>query len=157
MIKGCIQLGSAPSQDVTMDLTPVDYVSSAIIYLSKQPEYLGKAFHLVNSHPAHWSDVVAWIRSFNYPLRKVPYDQWQRELTQRTTIQENALSPILPLFLGPNFQEEEMEPQRFNCRNTLAGIEGTSIECPPIDVALLHTYFSYFIRSRFIAPPQVGA
>jgi thioester reductase-like protein len=155
MIKGCIQLGNAPYQDVMMDLTPVEYVSSAIVYLSKQQESLGQAFHLINPRPAHWNDFVNWIRSFNYPIQKVPYDQWQRELIHRSTAQENALSPLLPLFLGPNVQEEEVEPQRFSCRNTFAGLEGSSIECPPVDAALLHTYFSYFIRSRFIAPPQV--
>jgi thioester reductase-like protein len=156
MIKGCIQLGNAPYQDVMMDLTPVDYVSSAIVYISQQQESLGQAFHLINPNSAPWNDVVNWIRSFNYPLQKVSYEQWQKDLIQRSVIQENALSPLLPLFLGPNAQEEEVEPERFSCRNTFAGIEGSSIECPPVDAALLHTYFSYFIRSHFIAPPQFG-
>ena len=155
MIKGCIQLGSVPHQDVMMDLTPVNYVSSAIAYLSQQQDSLGKAFHLINPYSAHWNDFVNLIRSFNYPLRRLSYDQWQAELIQRTINEDHALSPLLPLFLGPNLQEEEVEPQRFNCRNTSTSLKDTSIECPPVDAALLHTYFSYFIRSHFLEPPQL--
>ncbi|NJL38964.1 MAG: amino acid adenylation domain-containing protein [Leptolyngbyaceae cyanobacterium SM1_4_3] len=53
LIKGCIQLGSVPEpeNDSFIDMTPIDYVSRAIVHLSKQKQVLGKAFHLVNPHP----------------------------------------------------------------------------------------------------------
>ncbi len=40
MIKGFIQLGSAPDLDMMINMTPVDYVSKAIIHLSRQKESL---------------------------------------------------------------------------------------------------------------------
>ena len=40
MIKCCIQLGSVPKIDGLVDMTPVDYVSQAIVYLSQQKESL---------------------------------------------------------------------------------------------------------------------
>jgi len=59
MIKGFIELGSAPDLDLMVNMTPVDYVSKSIIHLSRQKESLGKAFHLVNPHPLDLSKLVA--------------------------------------------------------------------------------------------------
>ena len=43
-----IQLGTIPNLDIQFNLSPCDYVSQAIVYLSKQSESLGKAFYLRN-------------------------------------------------------------------------------------------------------------
>ena len=48
IIKGCIQLGTIPNLDIQFNLSFCDYVSQAIVYLSKQSESLSKAFHLRN-------------------------------------------------------------------------------------------------------------
>jgi len=63
MIKGFIQLGSAPDLALMMTLTPVDYVSRALIHLSRQKTSLGKAFHLLNPHPLHMSKLVSDINA----------------------------------------------------------------------------------------------
>ncbi|WP_251957298.1 hypothetical protein [Nostoc commune] len=47
-----------------VNLTPVDYASQAIIYLSQQPTSLGKVFHLINPQPLPWEEVVNSIVSF---------------------------------------------------------------------------------------------
>src|SRR5205823_4505156 len=43
MLKGCIQLGSIPGQDTAemMEMTPVDYVSQAIVSLSRRKASFG--------------------------------------------------------------------------------------------------------------------
>lgn len=151
MIKGCVQLGYAPEIDMILDMTAVDYVSKAVVHLSKQKSSLGKTFHLLNSHPIHWNDLINWIRSFGYPIQQIPYERWRTELLNLAGhFSENALSPLLPFF-------EEMSSQarmpQIDCQNTLNGLTGTNIVCPPVDTELLHTYFSYFIRSNFLNAP----
>jgi hypothetical protein len=42
---------------------------------------------------------------------------------------------------------------QFDCENTLAGLEGTAIQCSPIDDRVLRNYFSRFISDGFVAPP----
>jgi len=54
-----------------VDMTPVDYVSSAIVHLSRQKESLGKAFHLVNPHSLHLSKLVNEINALGYPLKQM--------------------------------------------------------------------------------------
>jgi len=153
MLKGCIQMGIAPQQHITVEnWAPVDYVSKAIVQLSQQQTSRGKAFHLINRQPICWSDLVDWLCAFGYPLRKISYAQWRKEFCERTA--ENALSPLMPIFREI---DTLAEPQQFSCGNTLAGLEGTAIICPPVDTILLHTYFAYFLRSRFLDPPPRSA
>ncbi|MBW4635043.1 MAG: amino acid adenylation domain-containing protein [Iphinoe sp. HA4291-MV1] len=154
MIKACIQVGSAPDLDVRWGMTPVDYVSKAIVHLSLQPESIGKAFHLFNPHPIHMSKLVDWIRARSYPLKQILPDKWRAELISIADhSSENAAYSLLPLFSEKTFKElisDEFSSVQFDCQNTLDGLAGTSIVCPPINDQLLDTYFSYFTRIGFL-------
>ena len=150
MIKSFIQMGIAPQQHITEESwVPVDYVSQAIVHLSQQQSSQGKAFHLVNREPVCWNELVDWIRAFGYPLRKISYEQWRKEFGEGAA--EHALSPLLPMFQD---LEPLADPSHFSCQNTLTGLAGTTITCPAVDTILLHTYFAYFLCSRFLDPPQ---
>jgi thioester reductase-like protein len=64
-LKGYIELGCVfNSLDLFIDISPVDYVSKAIVYLSNKPESWGKAFNLQNPVELHWSDFVNIICSW---------------------------------------------------------------------------------------------
>jgi thioester reductase-like protein len=163
MIKGCIQMGSIMVDlDLMLDLSPVDYNSRAIVYLSKQKESLGKAFHLQNPYLLHWSKLVDFICSMGYPMKQVSYEDWQVQLSNA---RENPLYPLLPFFRHKWSKEQltyiELNQQGrrplISCEETLAALAGTSIVCPPLDSKLLETYFSYFIRSGFLEDPKVLA
>jgi len=160
MSKICLQLGSVPDLDVTVNMAPVDYVSKAIVYLSRQKDSLGKAFHLVNPHPVRLNDLVGGIHSCGYPLRRVSYDAWRAGLTRLAEqSQEGTLSPLLSLvrerMAGDPTRERIRVPQ-FDCQNTLGGLAGSSIVCPSVDADLLDTYFSYLVRSGFLEAPRRG-
>jgi thioester reductase-like protein len=152
MIKGCIQIGSVPDLGMTLQIAPVDYVSRAIVHLSKQQESLGKTFHLVNPTPIQWVNLFNWIRDYGYPLQQVSYNKWKAKLVNQVrSSQDNALYALSPL-VSDSIIEKTRLPQ-FDCRDTLDGLAGTDIICPPIDSELLNTYFSYFIRSGFLGAP----
>lgn len=157
ILKGCIQLGSAPTDlNMTVASAPIDYVSKAIIYLSRQKESLGKVFHLVNPRPLSWNEWIDSISSIGYPLKKLPYQKWKAELiSQVKSSQNNELYTLSPIFSEPLFEYSKLPA--FDCKNTLDGLAGTSICCPPIDSKLLKTYFSYFIRSGFLDTPQISS
>ncbi len=151
LIKGLTQLGSAPDLDLKMSLTPVDYISQAIIHLSHQPASLGKAFHLVSPHVLPFHQLVKEIQALGYSIKWTDYDQWQAQLLNVASSQtENALSPLLFLFTEwssenqlPYLETAALVSQAFDCQNTLAGLAGTALTCPPVDTRLLRTYFSY--------------
>jgi len=143
-----------------INMTPVDYVSKAIVYLSRQKESLGKAFHLVNSHSLHLSKLVNEIHSFGYPIQQIAYDKWQAKLLNADS-QENALSPLVSMFTKRTAENQmtylEMSSlglQCSDCQNAVTGLAGTPIVCPPVDAKLLSTYLSYFTRSSFLNTPR---
>jgi amino acid adenylation domain-containing protein/thioester reductase-like protein len=157
IIKGMIQLESAPNLNQWVNMTPVDYASKAIIYLSRQPSLIGKNFHIVNPHTLLWSKLINEIRSFGYPIQLISHEEWQTDLLQE---KDNALTPLLPLFIKDDeasmtyLENFLLASQAFDCQDTLEGLAETSIVCPPVDNRLFNTYFAYFIRSGFLPPPH---
>ena len=159
-IKGFIQLESAPELDLSLNLTPVDYVSRAIVHLSQQQTSLGKAFHLVNPQPLHLSQLVTEIKTFGYPIQQITHDKWQAALLNADP-QENALNPLSSLFTEKRSSAQLtyverlwLASQTFDCHNTISGLAGTTINCPLVDANLLRRYFSYFIQNEFLQPPH---
>lgn len=163
-LKGCIQMGSIPDMNCGVTLVPVDYVSRAVVYLSRQPNSLGKAFHLNNPNFSSWNEVADSINQCGYPVRQIPYEDWEAELIQSTTSgngTEHALSGLLPFFLR-RWSDEQLtfaglgqRRVKLNCQATVDSLEGTAIACPRVDSHLINTYFSYFIRSGFLHTPKV--
>ena len=157
MVKGCIQMGSFPDLDYLLDMSPVDYVSRSIVYLSQQPESIGRAFHLQHPQPVHISKIVKLLRFVGYKINRVPYQQWQADL-------KNTVQPDNPLFtLQPFLLEKRTEAQltilelylqanrpTISCQETLKALKGSGISCPPINHKLLISYFRRFLDSGFL-------
>jgi thioester reductase-like protein len=153
LIKGCLQLGLAPKLDMQVDMTPVNYVSRAIVQLSRQPQAVGQAYHLLNAHPILWRDLLGWLQNFGYQLDIIPYEAWRMALLSTTP--DNALHPFLPIFSEDTFALDE--DTRFDAQNALKSLAETPITCPPVDNDLLMTYFLYFIETGFLdRPPTSG-
>lgn len=155
LIKSFIQLKTAPNLDLKIDMTPVDYASSAIVHLSRQKGSWGKAFHLLNPHPLPLSKLVEEMQALGYPVQQLSYDDWRAELIDggARRSQEHALSPLLAL-LTERVSEAQLTylemalsgAEFFDCQNTGNGLAGTSIACQPVDARLLGSYLSYLTQ-----------
>ena len=158
MVKGCLQMGSFPDVDYMLDMSPVDYVSKAIVYLSRQPESIGKAFHLQHPQPVSLKSLVDWIRSFGYPVEMISYEKWQSDLINNVSSVENPLYTLRPFLLERWPGEQLTIPDLYltarrpfvSCQDTLDALVGSSIACPPIDSQLLMTYTAYLIQTGFL-------
>lgn len=150
MIKGCIQMGSIASITDILDLSPVDYVSQSIVYLSRQPKALSQSFHLNNPQPIYWHQLTDFIRSLGYPIELISYQNWQSQLRKQARSQSNPLYPLLPFFLKNSPEHQQAREPEISCQATQTALAESSITCPPVDTKLLNTYFDYFIRSSFL-------
>ncbi len=163
IIKGCIQMGSMPDIDYVWNISPVDYVSRATIHLSKQ-QVIGKVFHLISPHPLYWNELVDWIGSFGYPVKHIPYQEWQSKLRSTKVSENNPLYPLVPLFLDNRFEDKLTIPQLYqqgrmpelDCQETLKLLREAELVCPPVDQNLLKTYFTYFTDSGFLPQNSVN-
>jgi len=158
MTKGCLQMGSFPDVEYMLDMSPVDYVSKAVVYLSRQKSSIGKAFHLQHPEPISLKNLVDWIRSFGYPVEMIPYEQWQAELINNVSSVDNPLYTLRPFLLERWSDEQLTIPDLYlqarrphiSCQDTLNALAGSSIVCPTIDSQLLMTYTAYLIQTGFL-------
>lgn len=158
-MKGCIQLGSVPAliAEERLELTPVDYVSQAIVALSRRNASSGQIFHLFNPVTISIGELIDYANASGYSVQQVDYDAWADTLAE--TIEgttDNALAPLAPLFprKGQAVQQDQVLQRTFGNQNVLAGLADTSITCPPADGKLLSTYFAYLVQSGFLPAPS---
>lgn len=163
VLNACLRTGVVPDRETLVQMTPVDYVSRAIVHLSRQKSSMGRAFHLMNEHGAPLQAVVGWIRDMGYPLETVPRAEWQaRVFEEARRSPESALYPLgylmsdhgAPDAPGP---EELSSPKRrlqFDCSKTAQALSETNIGCRPVDRALIEGAVSYLVRSGMIEPPR---
>lgn len=145
-LKLCIQLGLAPDHDVRMDFAPVDYVSRAIVFISRRVAATGDVFHLFNP-PVPFGHLVDWMRSFGYPLEYVSHPDWVARVRQG----KDDLSRSFIALRGDTWL---IEGVNLDCKRTLGALNGSGVVCPPTSAKLMERYFSYFIRSGIIAAPR---
>jgi thioester reductase-like protein len=164
LIKGCLQLGSAPYLDMTLDMVPVDYVSQAIVHLSQQNTSLGQAFHLCHPHPLPWNQLVDWMAQAGYALKRLTYQQWLTELIhQVNSAPDNVFYPLLPVLREPVVGTPHTLPDIYlqnpwpliDAQNAWEGLKEAAIHCPPIDATLLDVYFCHLIKSKYLPYPVV--
>jgi len=159
MVKGCLQMGSFPDVDYMLDMSPVDYVSQAVVYLSRQQTSLGKAFHLQHPQLVALRSLVDWMSSFGLAVKLIPYEKWQAELISNAISVENPLYTLRPFLLERWSDRQLTIPDLYlqahrpviSCEETLKALAGSSIVCPPLDIQLLLTYTSYLVKSGFLS------
>lgn len=155
VLKGCIQLGSAPDLEWPINLVPVDYVSQAITYLSLQHERPAETFHFFHTQTLYWNRLVQQARICGYPLRQLPFARWREEMLAELgrPATDNALHPFLPLLEKWQADGAARAPIMFDDQQTQAGLTGSAITRPGMDERLLETYLSHFVRCGFLPAP----
>jgi amino acid adenylation domain-containing protein/thioester reductase-like protein len=158
LMKGFIQLGSAPVFDMTINIAPVDFFSKGAIYLSRQPESYGKTFNFVNPQPVMMEQFIEIMSDCGSPIKKVGHGEWERLLLNNIKTLDGVVSVLTSKAYETNLSYLErcsVGANTVSCKNVLDGLKGTGILCPPIDRALMSTYFSYFRASGFVDPQKI--
>ncbi len=160
MLGGCIQIGAAPDIRNSMDMTPVNYIAAAMVYLSRQQELVGKVFHLLNPAPIHWSDIFDMVIAEGYAVNKLPFNEWVEAVEEKADPSKNVLYPLLPFF-HINFARRmlgvsDTHYPLLGTASTQAAMRGSGLTCSKIDRALIHTFLSYLAQTgRLEAPSQI--
>ena len=149
-----IQLGRGPDFDMSFDLTPVDFVSRAIVEVSGNPQAIGSTCHLVNPRPLSWRSVVDAVRLDGYSVETVPVQQWVEEMSAMLGSEFEEMFANMAAFLGMSTLEAKdrkssvdrmsnSKPPIYDASNTQRLLSNTGIECPVADASLLHKYFAH--------------
>jgi len=145
LMRGCLELKKFPTLETEFNLVAVDYISKAIVYLTQQPDLLGKTFHLLNPASISWQQLFNNISHLGYSLEAISYTQWLAELNQQP---KNRLYLQLRFLLNAPHALFSEKPH-FDSHHTQTALAATSLVCPPIDIELLRTYFAFFQKHGF--------
>ncbi|KAL9642203.1 hypothetical protein ABK040_007205 [Willaertia magna] len=164
MIKGCIQLGCYPDMPTSkLDMSPVDFVSGAIIYLSRTMDSVVKhqAYHLVNPHEFFFNSLFIAGNKLGYKVDPLPFAEWKEKLFEQTVEkklgeneEENALYPMLTYFTDDfNTRMSNSNRPWYDNSNTLEGLENSNVRCPKV-IELMTTYYYFLCKCGFLEPPS---
>jgi len=153
LIRGCIDIGKAPVEQMDFDIVPVDYVSKAIVYLSQQPLSIGKTFHFNNKSPVKSGDIIAWINAFGCLVQQIPFIKWRENVKAAT--KESTDHPLYPLL--SMFQEDVSGGDKsvdirkeYSTVKTEDALLESGIRCPAADRELFDIYLSCLQRNGMI-------
>jgi thioester reductase-like protein len=156
-MKGCIQLGAALDFDVMVEMVPVDFCAQAVAYIALSGKRHGMRFHLPSATPLRWSQLLNLLEECGYPLRRVSYRTWYRELAAAVEQgADNALTKFFPLF-GEDTPSVDVgypdsEPH-FATDHLQEALAGSGIACRPVDASFLSLYLEYFVSIGYLPPP----
>lgn len=147
LIKGCIQMEKAPDWDLKLDMLPVDFISKIITKISLDEENKKEVFNLSNCQQISWLDLIDWLKGFGYDIEVLPYDAWKSALI--TINPDNALFPLLSLYIGDEMDVVEIKESKTDTRNTLDALTAAGMNMPSIDDRILHKTINYLSEVFF--------
>jgi len=158
-LKGCVELGAVPRLEAPVNLAPVDFVSRAIVWLSRQRGSLGRTFHLLNPQPLAGPALTGCLRDAGFPVEELAPEAWREALLGRLHGgEDNALAPYLALFeeaaarASLDGEGPGRSPALYEAAETFRALAASPVACPPVE-RLLPTYLSYFVDSGFLPRP----
>ncbi|HVE82279.1 MAG TPA: thioester reductase domain-containing protein [Myxococcales bacterium] len=163
LIKGCIQMGCAPSWRGSIRVVPVDFVARAVVSVALLPEGQGADVNLTNRRPLAFTDLVEKLRGMGFFLLDEEWRRWREDvLALPRTSPGNALAPFATFLRGLPPDEDAalevfggLDPLDDAPARALLG--GAGVVCPPVDDALIQTYTRWYLDAGALAPPSTAA
>ncbi len=159
ILKACIEMGSAPDLDWTLDYCPVDFVADTVVQCSLDKNSQNKTFHLINRECSHWGELILWLNCNGYPVRLVSYSEWEAQLKKSMKSSEHILYPLRSFFfekpellkgmtLPEFYQKKNLE--KVSSNNTEQTLNTLGLTCPPLNTVLMNSYLATFVENDFI-------
>ncbi len=152
VVKGCLQLGAAPALELDVEMTPVDYVSAALIRLAATQPADGATFHLVNGRHMAFAALLEHLSARGWPLETLAPQDWFARLEEALAAGEaNVLHTVMD-----TVHELVVGGERaivYDDARTRAALDGSDIVCPPLDARLLDTYLDRLLAEGFLPEP----
>ncbi|MCL4183119.1 MAG: SDR family oxidoreductase [Burkholderiaceae bacterium] len=126
-----------------INLVPVDYVVAAMDHIAHLKGLDGRCFHLVDPEPMRVGDVLnTFAKAAHAPLMSMRVNaalvgfipkSVKKGLMALTPVRRIRDAVMKDLGLPEDILQFVNYPTRFDCRDTLAALKGSGIECPRLD------------------------
>jgi thioester reductase-like protein len=153
-LSSCIQMGVWPRLPMKVHMTPVDFVSRAIVDISLNKDSYGKCFNLMNKKVKILPELIDIINRLGYCNRLVAYEKWKTILAKSSY--DNFLKPLESLFFEDRDGDEaiyrrygDLAPD-YDMSNTEKFLAASDIKCAAIDGALIGRYLAFFEKQGYL-------
>lgn len=123
-----------------IDITPIDYISQAILAISQQNDCYGKIYNLVNPKPIEIREYFGYLKKRNPNINEIPYEQWVDYCEQyiESLPDSNNRTVLLDFYIkrGSGYRLFEVYYFRYQGlenSNTTRALEDTGVEFPTIN------------------------
>lgn len=160
LIKGCVQIGAILDYDLMLELVPVDYCAAVVAHVALASGAAPGVFNVPGARSVSMNEIVDLLVACGYPLRRLPYPDWYRELVAAIDRgEDNQLARYLGLF-GKDRPAPEIgcpgHKPVFGTARLRAALEGSELSCPDMDLAIWKRYVDYFVSIGFLPAPIAG-
>jgi amino acid adenylation domain-containing protein/thioester reductase-like protein len=160
LLRGYIHSGAAPEGTAPLDMLPVDYVAKAIVHLVRQPDSIGRSFHLAHSRPVSSDLLFQACLAEGYAIRRIPHDDWHRMLLDVAGgTPDHPLFPLVALFKRRDkaVQKNAVSTGRlYDTRNAEAALANAPFSEPHLNLALFQTYLAAFAQAGAVSGSLSG-
>jgi len=150
LLRGIILMKKAPYIEELLDMTPVDFLSKAIVYISQQKKY--EIFHFANPTGSislkHMIDATI---AYGYPIEKLNFLDWKRELA--TLDKSNPIYPMSHEYFATNIFPSR--PGDCDCTHTSTILKGNKEleKTPQITDKTIHQWLEKLCKLGSIPSP----
>lgn len=151
-----IKIGYAPDVDGwRAEMTPVDYVSKAIVHLASQTQVNQSVFHLGDPDPVSTRNVFENLNELGYSTQPLPWDQWVAVWSEKRSSAKGGDGSFTVDILRSGMPTVEFLQDIVVLDNALTKPFRAVIERPKVDTDLLETYSRHwFARGWFSKAPS---
>ncbi|MEV0296265.1 SDR family NAD(P)-dependent oxidoreductase [Nocardia sp. NPDC050710] len=156
ILKTMIESGETMLTPVYWDISPVDYVSAAIVHIGLRRPTYRETYHLTNPDIRRYYDVVRYVQQAGYDVDLVPLEEFHRRVTEREIYRRGTDevydSQTLEMFkygielFGFIHYEESSYA---DCAYTRRVLGAAGIECPSTE-QLVQVYLAHCAEVGYI-------
>lgn len=156
MIKALVETGYSFSSNEDFDISPVDYVAKASLYIAFNIHQTNRnTYNLTNPSPGTYNDIVAHLKKYNFTIRIIDNEEYFEALYEERIKRDGK--PYRSLFtdlMSMMASEGLEELAKYDTSQAQALLEPVGIKCPASDFKLMKTYLNYSVKHDWINGPD---
>ncbi|KAI4737658.1 acetyl-CoA synthetase-like protein [Aureobasidium sp. EXF-12298] len=157
LIVESIHLGFRPDvEGWRAEMTPVDFVSKAIIHLANQSQAKQLVFHLGDPTPVDMSSVFEDLEKLGYPTKPLDWDEWVTMWTEKRGNVRGGDGNFTVDILRSGMPSVEFLRGIVVLNNEATRPFRSVVERPKVDAVLLETYTRHWFARGWLPRPPSG-
>ncbi|EEH17613.1 hypothetical protein PABG_00176 [Paracoccidioides brasiliensis Pb03] len=155
LIVESIHIGYAPDvEGWRAEMTPVDFVSRAIIHLSNQTHANRVIFHLGDPNPVDTRTVFDNLKDLGYPTQKIGWDEWVALWNEKRGSARGGDGAFTVDILRSGMPTVEFLRGIVVLNNVETRFFHGEVERPKVDIVLLETYTRHWFARGWLPRPS---